>query len=351
MDQSGNSPTSPTNDILPLNNSLPMHHQQILNGGQLPILPSWNNMPFQSQQHSLPPFDYFDASIPPLGFPSSSSSTSLLQPGNFNNNNNNHSNGNNGNHNNHNNNTSPTSLNQTANLSAFSPVDFTASNPSLSSAGLPYLDDPLSTFIQASYGAMNYSNYDWLFAPDSNYDVTLLSSRPATPGNEFATPGFDSTYGGNNLADLLGAGFEVEPHIWSGPGPSSVDSGPTTASPQEFLDRSCDISASTRARIFSYLGPEWAHLNTDERLSVDSIREYLFLFWTRYDEAQASSFHRSSFRTSKAPAALLIAMVGHFSSIRFPFLFYDNVYYIDYLIVDLRSFNTSDARWNLFLFN
>lgn len=60
-----------------------------------------------------------------------------------------------------------------------------------------------------------------------------MSSRPATPGQEFApgsrTPGLDPTYVGN-LVDLLGPGFEVEPHIWSGPGPSSVDSGPATAS-------------------------------------------------------------------------------------------------------------------------
>lgn len=54
-----------------------------------------------------------------------------------------------------------------------------------STSALPGPEEPLH-FIQASYGApfVSFNEYEWLFDASRNFDVTLGSSRPASPGHE-----------------------------------------------------------------------------------------------------------------------------------------------------------------------
>ncbi|KAL8279204.1 hypothetical protein RQP46_008460 [Phenoliferia psychrophenolica] len=204
------------------------------------------------------------------------------------------------------------------------------------------VDEPLN-FIQASYGApfVSASEYDWLFDATRNFDVTLASSRPASPGHENyeldfgmglssnANP-FDFAAGGGIDASAFDTPIaqkwaehddEVDQAGKSDgmieqPRPASVvpeepeELVETTETPSEDrLDPSTFIKPETRLRILDYLGPEWIGLRGDERMSTTALEEYLSLFWHRVHETQAPGVHRASFKTDTAPTPLLLSMM------------------------------------------
>ncbi|KAK4701194.1 hypothetical protein P7C70_g5040, partial [Phenoliferia sp. Uapishka_3] len=211
------------------------------------------------------------------------------------------------------------------------------SHPATSLRGM---EDPLH-FIQASYGApfTSANEYSWLFDASQNFNVTLGSSRPASPGpSEFDSLAFGMGLSSGSMSFDLGDGqglhtFGMPEHQWGERDSdkveqnfasqsllSAVEAGANReveiAKPEvadtEFLetrDPSTFIDPSTRLRILDYLGPEWVGLRGDSRMSTKAMSNYLKLFWTRVHETQAPAVHRASLRTEAAPTPLLLAMM------------------------------------------
>ncbi|KAM0791367.1 hypothetical protein ACM66B_005832 [Microbotryomycetes sp. NB124-2] len=74
-------------------------------------------------------------------------------------------------------------------------------------------------------------------------------------------------------------------------------------------DTSIHVENETRARVIDYLGPNFRHLRSDNRMSRTAMMEYLELFWSRVHETQAPAVHRASFVAATAPAPLLLSMM------------------------------------------
>ncbi|KAK4053928.1 hypothetical protein OIO90_003765 [Microbotryomycetes sp. JL221] len=74
-------------------------------------------------------------------------------------------------------------------------------------------------------------------------------------------------------------------------------------------DKSVFIENETRSRVIDYLGNDFRHLRSDNRMSRTAMMEYLELFWSRVHETQAPAVHRASFVAANAPAPLLLSMM------------------------------------------
>ncbi|GAA5850603.1 hypothetical protein JCM8547_001926 [Rhodosporidiobolus lusitaniae] len=88
-----------------------------------------------------------------------------------------------------------------------------------------------------------------------------------------------------------------------------VRAATTDLPPLDPSDPTTFVDEATRGRVLEYLGPEWAHLQNDQRLGAQPMSYYLSLFWVKVHETQAPAVHRASFRPSLAPTPLLLSMM------------------------------------------
>ncbi|GAA5961970.1 hypothetical protein JCM21900_001988 [Sporobolomyces salmonicolor] len=222
-------------------------------------------------------------------------------------------------------------------------------------------------FNLMSTGYMTAQDMSWLFDPTQPLDVHFAMSRPASPGagNHDFLGAFGGALVGMNAGigsqleqvsreleahehhqrhgqglNLLGVpvpessghghghglghtnGIKLEPIQEVSPPTSTKTPAATLAEPQtsagspydmpdqvEPIDWTIYVDSDTRSRVLDYLGPEWAHLRTDARLSARNMSFYLDLFWVKVHETQAPAVHRASFRPPQAPTPLLLSMM------------------------------------------